>query len=390
MAITRPFAYNTGSTISGTIQVGDLAVGEPSTSISGVSFWNGPDEEIGFVIAVPVSGNTQPTPESGVYSSVGFYRTQGFLTDKFKSLAQFVANKFNNPVTFSSDTEASNWMMNNGFWNSYVEPTPTPTPTPTSTPIPTSTPTPTPTPIPTSTPTPTPTTVPTGYTNTAEVYYDPSNTSSYSGSGTVLTNIGTEGNVAGTLGTLSGVVYESSTAGGTFNFDGVTDRISFNTYNLGNTITTTAWVYPRSEFSINCLMSNCGANTNTNGFKMSWNGWNTTNLNMNFEAGNGTAGGTQITANNTIVQNQWQHIAYVFDKVNRTIKFYRNGVEIATTGGGTPVANIQTNSTWWIGAIGGSSYYMNANLGQFRVYKTLRSGADILSEYNGTKTRYGL
>jgi hypothetical protein len=154
MAITRPFAYNTGSTISGTIQVGDLAVGEPSTSIPGVSFWNGPDEEIGFVIAVPVSGNTQPTPESGVYSSVGFYRTQGFSTNGFKGLAQFVANKFNNSVTFSSDTEASNWMMTNGFWNSYIDPTPTPTPSPTPSPTPTPTPSPTPSPTPTPTPSP--------------------------------------------------------------------------------------------------------------------------------------------------------------------------------------------------------------------------------------------
>lgn len=229
-----------------------------------------------------------------------------------------------------------------------------------------------------------------GYTNTAEIYYNPSNTSSYPGSGTSLTNIGTDGNVAGTTGTLSGVVFEANTAGGTFNFDGGADKISFNTYNFGNNITTTAWIYPRNEVSINCLMANCGANTATNGFKMGWNNWTTTNLTMNFEAGNGTAGGTQSTATNTIVENQWQHIAYVFDKTNRTIKFYRNGSEIATATGGTPVSNIGTNQTWWIGSIGGNSYYMDANLGEFRVYKSLRSSSNILDEYNNTKSRYGL
>jgi len=230
----------------------------------------------------------------------------------------------------------------------------------------------------------------TGYTNTAEIYYDPGDASSYAGTGTVLTNIGTDGNVSGTSGTLSGVAYESATAQGVFNFDGGTDTISFNSYNFGNTITTTAWVYPRNEYSINTLMSNCGPSTATNGFKMAWNNFVTTNLTMNFEAGNGTAGGTQSTAINTITENQWQHIAYVFDKTNRTIKFYKNGTEIATESGGTPVANIGTNQTWWIGSIGGNGFQMNANLGQFRIYKSLRSTSDILDEYDNTKSRYGL
>jgi hypothetical protein len=63
MAITRPFSYNTGAPIAGTIQVGSLAVGTPTSGFTtNPQFWNGPDEELGYVIAVPVSGNTQPTP----------------------------------------------------------------------------------------------------------------------------------------------------------------------------------------------------------------------------------------------------------------------------------------------------------------------------------------
>jgi hypothetical protein len=231
----------------------------------------------------------------------------------------------------------------------------------------------------------------TGATNTAEFYYDPGDPSSYSGSGSALTNIGTLGNVSGTAGTLNGVSYDSGTANGVFDFDGNADRIQFNQYNFGDIITVNAWVYPRNEYSINCLMSNAGANTATNGFKMGWNNWNTTNLTMNFEAGNGTAGGTQSTAINTIVESQWQMITYVFDKANQTIKFYKNGVEIATASGGSPVANIGTNNAnWWIGAIGGTSYNMDALMGEFKIWKSLRSGSEVLSEYNSSKSRYGL
>ena len=65
MAFARPFAYNPGSPISGTEQVGDLAIGIPTSGFTNSpQFWNGPDEELGYVIAAPLSANTQPTPVS--------------------------------------------------------------------------------------------------------------------------------------------------------------------------------------------------------------------------------------------------------------------------------------------------------------------------------------
>jgi hypothetical protein len=68
MATARPFAYNTGSGITGTDQVGSLAVGTPTYGFAstGLPWWNGPDEDLGYVIAASVPGNTQPTP---VFSS---------------------------------------------------------------------------------------------------------------------------------------------------------------------------------------------------------------------------------------------------------------------------------------------------------------------------------
>lgn len=64
MSTARPFAYNPSLTpIEGTIQVGDLAIGSPITGFTdNPTFWNGPDEDEGYVIAVPVPDNTQPTP----------------------------------------------------------------------------------------------------------------------------------------------------------------------------------------------------------------------------------------------------------------------------------------------------------------------------------------
>ena len=150
MPTSRPFAYNTGGNISGTIQVGSLAVGYPTTGFTGTEWWNGPDEELGYVIANPVPDDGQPTPVSGQTASVGFFRTNGFNDEEFLEIANTLLNdNYTNAALASSDLTA------NGFWNSYVAPTPTPSPSPT--PTPTITPTPTPTPTITPTPTPTPT-----------------------------------------------------------------------------------------------------------------------------------------------------------------------------------------------------------------------------------------
>jgi len=68
MSTSKSFAYNTGSPIAGTDQVGDLAISvdplDYTTSPGGVQWWQGPDQELGYVIAHTVPNNTQPTPAS--------------------------------------------------------------------------------------------------------------------------------------------------------------------------------------------------------------------------------------------------------------------------------------------------------------------------------------
>ena len=65
MATNRPFAYNPAQTaISGCIQVGDLAVGSPSEGFAstGLTWWGGPDEDLGYVIAYSQPNGLHPTP----------------------------------------------------------------------------------------------------------------------------------------------------------------------------------------------------------------------------------------------------------------------------------------------------------------------------------------
>ncbi len=65
MATSRPFAYNpSGTPISGTEQVVDIAIGTPDVGFesTGLEWWNGPDEDLGYVICEPVPNESQSTP----------------------------------------------------------------------------------------------------------------------------------------------------------------------------------------------------------------------------------------------------------------------------------------------------------------------------------------
>jgi hypothetical protein len=139
MSTARPFAYNTGAPIAGTIQVGSLAVGTPTSGFTtNPTFWNGPDEELGYVIAYPVSGGTHPTPIFGVTAYLGFLGTKNMANPLDEStFVELTNNSFNQ--SFTNGNDASTWLTNNGYWNSWISVTPTPTATLGVTPTPTPT-----------------------------------------------------------------------------------------------------------------------------------------------------------------------------------------------------------------------------------------------------------
>ena len=147
MATARPFAYNIGSSIPGTEQLGDLSIGYPISGFTDTpQYWNGPDEELGYIIAQSVPDNSQPTPLSGVTASVGFFRSP-LLTES--SFVEYTNSIFDQ--NFVDGNEAKTWLNDNGYWTSFNDVTPTPTATVGTSPTPTKTPTNTPT----NTPTPT-------------------------------------------------------------------------------------------------------------------------------------------------------------------------------------------------------------------------------------------
>ena len=116
MAFARPFAYNTGSTISGTVQVGNLAVGSPTAGFesTGLKWWNGPDEELGYVIAHETPSG-QPGAD-GDTAYLGFWRSDTLSESSYQTLASWVTDWTQN---FTTGNEAYSWLNSNGYWSSW-------------------------------------------------------------------------------------------------------------------------------------------------------------------------------------------------------------------------------------------------------------------------------
>jgi hypothetical protein len=125
MPTARPFSYNTGSTISGTIQVGDLAVGIPLDGFAstGLKWWSGPDEDLGYVIAHPTPAGNQPNQFS-IPAYLGFWRSDFKTEESFIELAEYVSVQDNDPQTFVDGEAAITWLNANGYWTSFTPKTP--------------------------------------------------------------------------------------------------------------------------------------------------------------------------------------------------------------------------------------------------------------------------
>ena len=145
MALTRPFAYNTGGTITDMNQVGDLAVGPTYNNewrydlqYGGATWYMGADEELGYIIGRNNVGKYRPR-----------FKRSDFTEQGYLDMVNDLSDDVGGPGPFTDTLTAKNWVNTEEFWQTYTggtgpSPTPstslTPTPTPTIAVTPTITP----------------------------------------------------------------------------------------------------------------------------------------------------------------------------------------------------------------------------------------------------------
>ena len=268
----------------------------------------------------------------------------------------------------------------------FVEPTPTPTTTSTPTVTPTSTTTQTPTNTTTSTPTPTSTpAVP--VTSNLRLYYDPSNPSSYSGSGTVINDL--SGN--GLNGTMSNITFTSPY----FSYNGTSSQIQVADNVLlepgSGDWTMEVWVNQAvSGNDIVLAKVDNGGDVTDMCYSI-----RTTNTTYYAQLGSGSGSGPTLFVNSTNyvgTLNTWYQIVYVFTNVAaNTLQTFVNGVSVGTVSHNLPSILNSTNPLY-IGSYNGGEYtqWFDGKIGITRLYNASLTSSQVLQNFNADKSKYGL
>lgn len=331
MSVSRPFAYNPSPNppISGTLQVGSLAVGNTNwnyeQNYGGVFWWEGPDETLGYVICNPVSGGTQPNPLS-IPAYVGFKRSKFLTEPSFIEIANYVAKGQTAP--FTSGNDASTWLTNNGYWNSWVG---------------------------------------------LSLYLDSGNLSSYPGNGTTWYDISGSNN-DGTL--QNGVTYSSSYSG-ILQFNSSSSQyVSFssptNIPTGGSSYTINSWFNPSSNGTLGIIgWGNWGSGNQVNALRLG------NNLLINYWWGN------DLVVPYNYNTGQWYNLCVTFDGTYRTM--YLNGIQVGQDTPGIP--NVGSASNMQVGTTNGSEYF-NGSIPIIEVYPRALTSGEVLSNYNTTYPRF--
>jgi hypothetical protein len=120
MATSRPFTYNSSqATIYCADNFSTLSVGAFSTDFSskpgGLTWWMGPDEDTGYIIAIPVPAGNMPSPIGNI-ATVKFFVTTAFNDSEFITLSKIVTGQ-----TFANAAAARTYLVSNGYWTNYLD-----------------------------------------------------------------------------------------------------------------------------------------------------------------------------------------------------------------------------------------------------------------------------
>jgi hypothetical protein len=278
---------------------------------------------------------------------------------------------YNRKLTLGEITQQYNYLAPR-----FVEPTPTPT----STSTPTVTPTNTTTPTPTSTPA-----VP--VTTNLVLYYDPSNLSSYSGTGTTINDL--SGN--GLNGSMSGITYTSPY----FSYNGTSSQVRVADNPLlepgSGDWTMEVWVN-QSVLGNDVVLGKFDNGGLTIDVSYSI---RTTNTTYYAQLGSGSGSGSSLFVNSTNYVGTigtWYQIVYVFSNVaSNTLETFVNGVSIGSVSHSLASILNSTNPLY-IGSYNGGEFaqWFDGKIGITRLYNTSLTSSQVLQNFNADKSKYGL
>ena len=200
----------------------------------------------------------------------------------------------------------------------------------------------------------------------------------------------------GNNATINGATW-SSTDGGIFDLDGTNDNISIphvSSLSLTSASQRTIQVWVKFDVlpALNVQIPVFGKLSSNFGFDGYWGGLfsNTGNTRV---VTNGTSIQRITTSNtNPVSINNWYLFTFIsqITSTANTTKLYLNETEISSTAHGTD--GYSESNPLYLGFIGSgvSSQYLNGKIGACYFYTKGLSAAEISTNFNATKLRYGL
>ena len=215
------------------------------------------------------------------------------------------------------------------------------------------------------------------------LYYDPSNTASYPGTGTTLTNLAS----SGLNGTTSNISYTSPylTYNGTSSATSIADSVSLEPGSGDWTIE--VWMY----YSVITGASRCVMSKTNGGLAADWGyGIRTNSAGATYmEVGNGT---TSITSPSfTVSTNTWYQIVGVWTNVaSNSIALYINGVSQGSNSHSFASVKDTTRPVSLGSFDGGASFgqWVNGRMGVVRMYNKALTAEEVLVNYVADKGKY--
>jgi hypothetical protein len=288
---------------------------------------------------------------------------------------------YNRKLNFSEINQMYDFLSPN-----FVEPTSTPTTTSTPTVTPTSTTTQTPTNTTTTTPTTTSTpAVP--ITTNLVLYFDPSNPSSYPGTGTTINDL--SGN--GLNGSMSGITYTSPY----FTYNGTSSQVRIANNALlqpgSGDWTMEVWVN-QSVLGNDVVLGKFDNGGQSQDVSYSI---RTTNTTYYSQLGSGSGAGSTLFVDSTLkvgTIGTWYQIVYVFTNIAaNTFQTFVNGVSIGSVSHNL-ASILNTTNPLYLGSYNGGEFaqWFDGKIGITRLYNSALTSSQVLQNFNADKSKYGL
>lgn len=227
------------------------------------------------------------------------------------------------------------------------------------------------------------------------LYQDALNTASYSGTGTSWIDI--INNITGSL--QNGPVWNSA---GYFTFDGVNDTMEYLSTNAGiyqfgiGNFTMSCWVFiPNVNQSWFLFRSR--ATTGFAEIAFGFGSYVSTSLSTGKKMtlgmiDSGAGNGRFVHSTDLANLGNWVNLTYVRDG-GRSFKAYANGTELtltATSNFGASDINVTTNANWRFSDLSPNGERFDDKVSEIWWYNRAITSAENLTNFNTTKSRYGL